>query len=327
MKTALGTSIDIAVGETSYDSNCKRLLSQKSVLAWIMKDCVGVFNDFAVDAIAGQCIENDPLISEVPLAPDVTGAFLQGQINAQTSPTEGDVYFDIYFNAVVPRTHDSLHLIINVEAQADFYPGYPILKRGVYYCARMLSSQKETIFTQSHYEQLRKVYSIWLCTNPPKDRRNTIISYQMTPKSIRGYYQEDVGNYDLLTVVVVCLGDENSADCTGILKLLTVLLSRAMSPQEKKQILQDEFSLPMTQAMEKEVDEMCNLGHAIYVNGVDEGRKEGRKEGREEGRISGVAASIKSLMESMGWEINEAMNALRIPEADRQTYINALAQQ
>ena len=32
-------------------------------------------------------------------------------------------------------------MIINIEVQNDFYPGYPLVKRGIYYGGRMLSAQ------------------------------------------------------------------------------------------------------------------------------------------------------------------------------------------
>ena len=62
------------------------------------------------------------------------------------------------------------------------------------------------------------------------------------------------------------------------------------------------------------------------IEGRAEGRSEGRAEGRVEGRSEGLLDSIRNLMESMGWGITEAMNALRIPEDERQVYINKLSQ-
>ena len=53
----------------------------------------------------------------------------------------------------------------------DFYPGYPIVKRNLYYCCRLVSSQYGTDFTNSHYEKIKKVYSIFICMNPPNYRR------------------------------------------------------------------------------------------------------------------------------------------------------------
>ena len=72
------------------------------------------------------------------------------------------------FFAVAPVSGELIRLIINIEAQNDYYPGYPLIKRGLYYCSRMISAQYGTEFTGSHYEQIKKVYSIWICINPPR---------------------------------------------------------------------------------------------------------------------------------------------------------------
>ena len=50
---------------------------------------------------------------------------------------------------------------------------------------------------------------------------------------------------------------------------------------------------------------------------LDQGRAEGRTEGRAEGRTETMLTSLKNLMESMEWTLDEAMNALRVPEAER----------
>lgn len=50
-------------------------------------------------------------------------------------------------------TKEPIRLIINVEAQNNFKPGYPLLKRAIYYCGQMLSAQYGTKFNHSHYEK------------------------------------------------------------------------------------------------------------------------------------------------------------------------------
>lgn len=45
---------------------------------------------------------------------------------------------------------------INLEAQADAEPGYSVLKRGIFYCGRMLSAQKGVEFERSEYDDLKK---------------------------------------------------------------------------------------------------------------------------------------------------------------------------
>ncbi|MCR5336203.1 MAG: hypothetical protein K6E42_06575 [Synergistes sp.] len=338
IKTALASGIEITAGETEYDTSCKRVLAEKHVLARILHGCTVEFRDFDIETIVKECFGGHMYISAVPIAPDETGAFLQGSDVGLTSPTEGSVYFDILFDALVPSKDESVRLLVNVEAQSDFYPGYSLLQRGMYYCGRLLSAQNGTVFSRSHYEKLCKVYSIWICLHPPKSRQNTITRYYVAEDSIIGQAKDDVSHYDLLSIVVVCLGYIEDENCRGLLRLLSVLLSSKMMPDDKKQILSGKFNIPMTQTLDREVASMCNLGHAVFVEGVEQGRSEGRseglaegrreghREGHREGRREGILSSVRSLMKSMNLSVNEALNALEIPAEERQSYIDALAQ-
>ena len=53
--------------------------------------------------------------------------------------------------------------------------------------------------------------------------------------------------------------------------------------------------------------------------------KQGMKQGIKEGIKEGVLSSIKNLMESMGWSVEQAMEALKVPKSERQQYANMLA--
>lgn len=66
-----------------------------------------------------------------------------------------------------------------------------------------------------------------------------------------GDVQEKTEDYDLLSLVMIGLGDANEKNYDGILKLLGVLLSSKATPAEKKQILQDEFNIPWKQYSDK----------------------------------------------------------------------------
>ena len=68
----------------------------------------------------------------------------------------------------------------------------------------MISSQYGTEFTETQYEKIRKVYSIWICPNPPKKRENTITRYCVQEENLVGQVLEQKENYDLLTVVMIC---------------------------------------------------------------------------------------------------------------------------
>jgi hypothetical protein len=266
--------ITVADEKAAYDLACKRLLANKIILAWIMKSCVAEYRDIDVNEIATKYIEGNPIISTFPLHVDESeemGELVNGISTEDNTINEGVVKFDIRFNALAPVSGELTQLIINVEAQNDFYPGYPIIKRAIYYCARMISSQYGTVFKKSHYEKIKKVYSIWICTNPPIGRRNSIASYSIKEDVIIGKAEEKIGNYDLITAIMICLGKKNDANSLGILKLLEVLLSAERPVDEKKKILEEDFNIKMNDSLEREVSTMCNLSKGVEEYGIQRG--------------------------------------------------------
>ena len=73
------------------------------------------------------------------------------------------IRFDIIFYV---RMKDGLsQIIMNVEAQKDEPGKYGILNRAIFYVSRMISSQKERDFANSNYDDIKRVYSIWVCMN------------------------------------------------------------------------------------------------------------------------------------------------------------------
>ena len=309
--TAIAQALHTTEGNSAYDEACKRLLSQKIILAWIMKSCLEEYRDLDVQEIAEKYIEGTPSISKEPVFPDDTGPLIQGTDTTDKSPGVRTVTYDISFRAVAPGSEELIELYINVEAQKKFKPGYPLLKRGIYYCSRMISRQSNRDFIDSHYEKIKKVYSIWVCLDSPESRKNTITCYQMTERNLIGDAKEPVANYDLISVVMICLGGPEAEHYEGILKLLHTLLSNKTSEKEKQEVLENEFDIPMTRELESEVSTMCNLSQSV----------------KEEGRIDGILFALKNLMKNKGMPVEEAFTTLEVPEADWQKYRKLLAGQ
>lgn len=267
-KTTIAQGLHVTDDSAGYDAACKRVLSEKAILARIMKSCLEEYKDCDVNDIAEKYIEGQPQVSAVPVLPDEGGTVISGMDTEDKSVREGTVTYDIRFRAIVPDSEEQIALIINVEAQNDFYPGYPLIKRGIYYCCRMISSQYGREFTGSHYEKIKKVYSIWICMKPPQYRENTITRYRLVEEYLVG-------------------------------------------EAEKRKILQDDYDIQMTQTMEREVSVMCNLSKGVEEKGV----------------AKGILSSIKNLMETMGLTIEQAMAALKVPEGERQKYMDLLERQ
>lgn len=98
------------------------------------------------------------------------------------------------------------------------------------------------------------------------------------------------------------------------LKLLDVLLSSEVGEAKKRQVLEDEFNIPMTETLDEEVRHMCNLSEGV----LDQGRAEGRAEN--------ILSSIKKLVKNMGVSVEQAMAVLEIPNAERKKYLDLLEQ-
>ncbi len=258
------------------------------------------FHDCPIKDIEEKYIKGTPRVHEVAAHRDETAEFIDGMGREDVGMKEKPITYDIFFRVLSPKDDEMLEMIINVESQKDFYPGYPLIKRGIYYCSRMISSQYGTEMPDTCYEKLKKVYSIWICSNPPKYRKNTITAYSMKEQNLVGSVAEKEENYDMLTVLTVCLGGFGDENYEGILRMLDVLLSDRILPEEKKKILKDEFDIAMTKTMEREAMEMCNLSQGI----VDRT----------------TINYIISMMKNLNLSEKECMEALDIPQEHRELY-------
>ncbi len=158
MESTLSGAIRTESAMAQYDAACKRLLSEKSILAWILKDCVEEFQNTDPAEIAARYIEGTPQIGSVPVLPGETNppAKIRGAATEDTSLSEGTVHYDIRFLALVPGSQEQIQLIINVEAQNAFYPGYPLITRAIYYCSRLLSAQYGVEFSGETMERSKR---------------------------------------------------------------------------------------------------------------------------------------------------------------------------
>lgn len=314
--TTIAESIHATEQYVRYDAACKRVLSEKIILAWILKSCLKEYRDCSIKEIEETYIEGTPQVGKISVLPDETNApRIRGISSEDTSLTESSTTYDIRFQAFAPGTEEPIQMIINLEAQNEADPGYPLIKRGIFYCGRMITAQYGTEFTHSQYQKIKKVVSIWVCMAPKEERKNTITRYHLTEENLVGSVREKLEDYDLIDVVMLCLGGEDRERYSGVLKMLDVLLSPKTGEAEKRKILGDEFDIPMTETLEREVHLMCNLSQGV------------RELGRTEGREDTLVGSIRSLMTNMGWTLEKAMEALDIPGADRPKYADLLRKQ
>ena len=269
--TELTNDIVTTEYKARYDNAAKRILSNKTILAWIMKSCLDEFKDYDIETIADKCIEGTPIVSGAAVDRNTADKeIIKGTSADDATITEGTVYFDIKFDANT-LDDERVNLIINVEAQNDLSPGYPIVKRGLYYGSRLISAQKGTVFTGEHYEKIQKVYSIWVLVNTANYNSDGISKYSVCESILKGNNKQKKEDFDLITVYMLYLSNESGRNSDGIIRLLSVLLSNEVSKEEKLTILEDEFKISPTRDFEEGVNVMCNLSEGIERKALEKG--------------------------------------------------------
>ena len=306
MHTEVHNAVMAADQGTQYDESAKRLLGQKSILAQILVRTVDEFKGMNPRYVE-TLIEGEPYISRIPLEPGLTnqeamraksGQRITGLNTENQEHAEGLVRFDIVFYV---RMKDGLsQIIINVEAQKDEPQRYGILNRAVFYVSRLISSQKERDFENTEYDDIKRVYSIWVCMNMEE---NSLSHIHLVKDDLVGYHDWR-GKLDLFNIVMIGLAKElpGQGEQYELHRLLGALFAEGLTAGERLNIIKEEYDIPIEQTIEQEVDVMCNLSQGIKEAGIAEGREEGRVEGREEGRVEGRSEGRAEEIIETGYE-------------------------
>ena len=292
-----------------YDESCKKILSNKTILAHIMKESLKEYESLSIPEII-SCIE-----------PEANEESIIGLPTEDITVSGAKTVYDLLYCAALPNKEEDIGIMINLEAQdLSRNPGYPLVKRLMYYLARHLVRQKT-----GRYRKLRKVVCIFICMNAPKKSQNSINGYRMEEIAIRGELHEKEEDYDLMEGMIIRLKEKVEDGRKDMMNLLSSLFSLEESAEEKKEKLEKGYGILMTRKMEKEVKEMCNFSQGVYSRGIKEGIeqgigqgiKQGIKQGTELGMIEGLSRSTMALMEKMKIDIEEAMIFLNIEETLR----------
>ncbi len=283
MDTETKYAITATEKSAQYDANAKRLLGQKIILAHILTNVVDEFKGMnPKDAVS--YIEGEPYINITPIEPGLTnfpttknGKKIVGLNTENSEANEGLIYFDIIFYVRMP---DGLsQIIINVEPQKDEPSAYGILNRGIFYESRLISSQKERDFTNSNFNDIKRVYSIWVCMNM---KENTLCHIQLMQKDIIGQ-QQWKGNLDIFNLIMIGLSKEipPQDEKYELHRLLASLLSNQLTADEKCIILENEYNIPLKETENGGMFTMCNLGLGILEEGYAKGITDGIDQSQE----------------------------------------------
>lgn len=266
MNTEIANAVNAAGDKAQYDTRVKRLLAQKSILAHILVKTVDEFKGMKPEDVV-KYIEGEPSISVVPVEPglanmektDATGQRIVGLNTENAEINEGLVRFDIIF--YVRMKNGLSQIIVNIEAQKDEPTEYKILNRAIFYVSRLISSQKERDFVNTNYDDIKQVFSIWICMNMDD---NSLSHIHLTKDEMLKPYNWK-GNLDLLNIVLIGITNEipEHDEKYEMHRLIGALLSSELKEQEKLDIIEHEYNIPISQEFREDVSIMCNLSQGI----------------------------------------------------------------
>lgn len=278
MDTELKHALYAADTDAQYDERAKHLLSNKIILAHILVKTVDEFSGMNPNEVVSN-IEGEPVISAVPVETGLTNALKQqkGQrivgLNTENlEACEGLIRFDIIFYV---RMKDGIsQVIVNIEIQKDEPVGYHILNRAVFYVSRLISSQKERDFVHSNYNDIKRVFSIWICMNMSENSMDYI---HLTDEKLLGSYPWK-GRMDLLNIILIGITNEipEHEEKYELHRLLSTLFSMDISVDEKIEIIEAEYSISADGRIREDVSEMCNLSQGILERGEVRGEARGK---------------------------------------------------
>ena len=329
----------------TYDMYCKRLLSNKQILAYVMKACIPEFADIPLKDIPSY-IE----MSSIKNTAECEHIHDQ-QIEVTDESIPGSqIKYDIQFEAMLPfkqkkagkgtSTEKRLRMIINLESQARDDPGYPLIKRALYYCGRLMAKQKHPKdgFQHSDYGSIKKVCSIWICIGHNNQKNDVINTYQIQETCETNIWHAAKEDYDLITAVMVYPKKETVRNGKAIpyalehmdenkqrlLELLKILFINNLAVEDKKEQLQKGYGILMERELDKEVMNMCNFSDFIEQRGIEQGLLKGKAEGKTEGKVETTLLHVKKLMQRINVSAIDAMNILDVEEDIRPSILQAL---
>lgn len=266
MNTEIANAVNAAGDKAQYDTRVKRLLAQKSILAHILVKTIDEFKGMKPEDVV-KYIEGEPSISVVPVEPglanmekpDATGQRIVGLNTENAEINEGLVRFDIIF--YVRMKNGLSQIIVNIEAQKDEPTEYKILNRAIFYVSRLISSQKERDFVNTNYDDIKQVFSIWICMNMDD---NSLSHIHLTKDELLKPCNWK-GNLDLLNIVLIGItnGIPEHDEKYEMHRLIGALLSSELKEQEKLDIIEHEYNIPTSQEFREDVRIMCNLSTGI----------------------------------------------------------------
>ena len=346
---ASGVSNDMTravIHNKSLDKTLKSLAMHRNILAFILQQTVREFALCSIDEILASLSAEDARYVPSDISPEISArdadSTLKGIDTADKVPGLRDNYYDLCYDLKVPGTERKV--MVNLEIQAITSLKYSLAMRAGYYASRLVAFQGDgRVLVDSEFDNIKKVYDIWICPRPPEKHANLFFAYSLAysnqalnkytnlrvPEYVRTIQRVKdeaqakglSGRYDIMEVDFISLSKTDLNSEVPIVRFLSNLFSSdASTLEERKRVLEEEFNISMTLEICEEMESVCTLTESVLQEGVEIGREQGLEEGREQGLEEGIeigtvttlANNVISLMRNLGCDADTAMDYLAV---------------
>lgn len=285
------TLSQIEQDKATSDDYVKCILADPQIAAYIVQALVKEFNDMEIEDIFPCIGEATVTLSQ----PERLGVKISNVDNESIDEEDGKIIYDIKFPLYYNGKEKEF--IINVEAQKSTKKsklGYKLENRIAYYMGRMISAQKGTEFVNSNYDNLKSIYTIWICMDT-KQKDDSIIEFGMKSNLLYGSIKE-IPQIDLINGALINIRTRETKNKKTSKNKLIAMLEELFSRSElinKKKTLEEEYGLKMSVELEGRMNEMCNVSDYWEEVALEEGKELGEEIGENKKLISMVIKKIK----------------------------------
>ena len=281
---------------TLVDEELKDRLMSKEILAYIASQFVDDFAHMSWKQVLPYL--EDPL------------SFGVNRGDRERSDREhGSIRYDILVRLRSPRGKDKrIGVLLNIEGQNEVRSYEAVKRRMLSYTCRLVSEQKEDVFTNDRYEDLAEVVSVWLFLRPAEKDQGRVVEWSMAGRQLSDLDESDTrwkGGLKGLKVVAVCVPDQKHVQSKTVADLLGVYLDPGLSPGERSEKLRDDWDVHLPPQTEEDTGMFEGAGRSLWKEGVQKGKEENLLE------------NIQSLVEQLHLSPEQAMDALDIPPEER----------
>ena len=270
------------IKKDAYDATSKRILTNKTILCNIMKECIPEYKGVSKEEII-KCIEYGSDENHI-----------LGINNEDIGIKNKTIRFDILFTSKLPNSNERIGMYIDIEPQNSVYLEYELINRAIYYASRLIDRQKGETFNNSNYDDIRKVYSIWICPYPKQEQKDSINYYTFNEECIKGNYHTKA-DYRKLNIVMLYIGNNYDSNQKGILEMLNLIfVDNTYNSTDKQKKLNNDYDIILSN---KEVSDMTNLSQDLIRIGLEQGMDKGIEQGIELGKKRGIELGKKQGIE------------------------------